>query len=72
VIAVDVLPRLRTAHLSGRPATAARLVLIDREDRLADLADVGVEVMTWRDDPATALAVFASRDRRRPGAGVPR
>ena len=72
VIAVDVLPQLRTAHLAGRSATAARIVLIDREDRLADLADVGVEVMSWRDDPATTLAVLARSDRRRPGAGVPR
>jgi len=72
VVAVDVLPRLRTAHLSGRAATAARLVLVDREDRLADLRDLDVEVVTWRDDPALALAVLARSDRRRPGAGVPR
>ncbi len=72
VVAVDVLPRLRTGHLSGRAATAARLVLVDREDRLADLRDLDVEVVTWRDDPALALAVLARSDRRRPGAGVPR
>ncbi|HEY0118936.1 MAG TPA: DUF58 domain-containing protein [Cellulomonas sp.] len=72
VVAVDTLPRLRTAHLSGRAAAAARLVLVSREDRLADLQDLDVEVVTWRDDPATALATLARRDRRRPGAGVPR
>jgi uncharacterized protein (DUF58 family) len=72
VVAVDVLPRLRTGHLSGRAATAARLVLVDREDRLADLRDLDVEVLAWRDDPALALAVLARSDRRRPGAGVPR
>ncbi len=72
VVAVDTLPSLRTAHLSGRAAAAARLVLVAREDRLADLRDLDVEVLSWRDDPATALATIARRDRRRPGAGVPR
>ena len=72
VVAVDTLPPLRTAHLSGRAAAAARLVLVSREDRLADLRDLDVEVVTWRDDPATVLAMLARRDHRRPGAGVPR
>ncbi|MCL2465229.1 MAG: DUF58 domain-containing protein, partial [Micrococcales bacterium] len=72
VIAVDVLPRLRTAHLPERALIAARLVLLAREDRLADLRDLGVEVITWRDDPTTELAAASRADRRRPGAGVPR
>jgi uncharacterized protein (DUF58 family) len=72
VIAVDVLPALRTAHLPGRTAAATRLVLMAREDRLADLHDVGVEVVDWRDEPAAALAALARGDRQRPGAGVPR
>lgn len=72
VVAVDTLPLLRTGHLSGRVAAAARLVLVAREDRLADLRDLDVEVLSWRDDPATALATMSRRDRRRPGAGVPR
>ena len=72
VVAVDTLPLRRTSHLSGRVAAAAQLVLLAREDRLADLRDLDVEVVSWRDDPATTLATLARRDRRRPGAGVPR
>ena len=72
VVVVDTLPLLRTAHLSWRAAAAARLVLVARDDRLADLHDLDVEVIAWRTEPATALATLARRDRRRPGAGVPR
>ncbi len=71
VVAVDVLPQLRTAHLADRAAAATRLVLVSREDRLADLRDLDVEVVTWRDEPAVTLAALAHRDQRRPGAGVP-
>lgn len=72
VVVVDTLPRLRIAHLSGRAAAAARLVLVARDDRLADLRDLDVEVVAWRTEPAAALAMLARRDRRRPGAGVSR
>lgn len=72
VVAVDVMPPLRLAHLGGRSSVASRAVLVDREDRLAGLRERGVEVVTWRDDPAVALAALARLDRRRPGAGVPR
>jgi len=72
VVAVDVLPDLRLDHLAGRDAVASRLVLVAREDQLADLHDLGVEVVRWQGDPATALTALARADRRRPGAGVPR
>ncbi|NYI58780.1 DUF58 domain-containing protein [Cellulomonas soli] len=71
VLAVDVLPTVRRRGLDDRELLATRLVLLAREDRLAGLADLDVEVVTWRDAPAVALAGLARRGRRRPGAGVP-
>jgi hypothetical protein len=38
---------------------------------MAELADQGVELVTWRDDAAVALRVLARRGQRRAGAGVP-
>lgn len=70
VVAVDVLPALRSADLSARERLAVRLVTLTREDRVAELADQGVEVVVWRDDPAVALQVLARRGRRHAGAGV--
>ena len=72
VLAVDVLPTLRTRHLAERDAVAVRLVLLEREDRLADLRDVDVDVVDWRSEPAVALATLARRDRRRIGRAAPR
>ncbi|MCC2309221.1 DUF58 domain-containing protein [Cellulomonas chengniuliangii] len=71
VIAVDVLPELREGHLDDRERLALRLVRLAREDRLAELADLDVEIVQWRDDPAVGLAGLARRGQRRPGAGVP-
>ncbi|WP_230684929.1 hypothetical protein [Cellulomonas sp. JZ18] len=71
VVAVDVLPRVRTAHLGQRERLALRIVQIARTDRLAALADHDVELVTWRDAPAVALRTLARRSQRRPGAGVP-
>lgn len=71
VIAVDVLPEVRERHLDDRERLALRIVRLGREDRLAELADLDVEVVSWRDDPAVTLASLARRGRRRPGAGVP-
>nr|WP_297428637.1 DUF58 domain-containing protein [uncultured Actinotalea sp.] len=73
VVAVDVLPALRRRHLDVRTSLATRLVLLEREDRLADLAAAGVEVVRWADDDAsTVLQLLARRSHRRPGAGVGR
>lgn len=70
VVAVDVLPTVRRRGLSDREHLATRLVLLAREDRLAGLADLDVEVVAWRDVPSLELAALARRGRRRPGAGV--
>jgi len=73
VVAVDVLPRVRAAALNQRERLALRLVVIERTDRLAELAANGVELVPWAaGDPAVELARLARRSHRRPGAGVAR
>jgi uncharacterized protein (DUF58 family) len=73
VVAVDVLPRLHERALNARERLALRLVMIERTDRLADLAAQGVEVMAWATaDPTVELARLARRSHRRPGVGVAR
>ncbi|MBO9554552.1 DUF58 domain-containing protein [Cellulomonas sp.] len=69
VLAVDVLPTLHVRHLGERERIAVRLIALAREDRLADLADRDVEVVTWREAPEIALATLARGARRRAGAG---
>lgn len=71
VVGVDVLPRLRTSGLYDRERLALRIATLTRTDRMAELADQGVELVTWRDDAAVALRVLARRGQRRAGAGVP-
>ena len=68
VVAVDVLPTVREAHLADRERLALRLIRIAREDRLAGLADQDVELVAWRDAPSVALAGLARRVQRRAGA----
>ncbi|MFL6027057.1 MAG: DUF58 domain-containing protein [Friedmanniella sp.] len=70
VVAVDTLPALVTHDLPPRLATAYRLVAMDRADRIADLARVGVETVAWQrlapeHDPASELDVLARRRARR-------
>lgn len=72
VLAVDVLPRLHLGELNRTQELAVRFVRIAREDRLAELADRGVGVVRWVDDPELALRLLARADRRRAGAGGPR
>ena len=72
VVAVDVLPRLRASGLYDRERLALRMMTLTREDRMAELADQDVELVTWRDEPAVALRVLARRAQRRAGAGVAR
>jgi hypothetical protein len=73
VVAVDVLPRVRERALTQRARLALRLVVIERTDRLAELAGNGVELVSWATaDPAVELARLARRSHRRPGAGVAR
>jgi uncharacterized protein (DUF58 family) len=78
VVAVDVLPGLRIRGLDVRHRLALRLVLLERQDRLADLAAAGIEVVRWVDGPGATsrlhqLARAGSRrpGGRRTGAGVP-
>ncbi|WP_421735435.1 DUF58 domain-containing protein [Cellulomonas sp.] len=68
VIAVDVLPTLRERQLGERERLAMRLIRMAREDRLAELVDLDVELVTWRDQPHIALASLARRAQRRAGA----
>ena len=68
VVAVDVLPTLRERHLGDRERLAMRMIRMAREDRLAELADLDVELVTWRDSPHVALASLARRAQRRAGA----
>lgn len=68
VVAVDVLPTLRTRGFDERERLALRIVRIAREDRLASIRDLDIELVHWREAPAVALAGFARRGRRRPGA----
>ncbi|HLS75116.1 MAG TPA: DUF58 domain-containing protein [Actinomycetaceae bacterium] len=54
VVAVDVLPPLDTAHLTGRVLMAYRMVEMERTDRLTVLRRGGVEVARWAGAPAVA------------------
>jgi hypothetical protein len=69
VIAVDVLPTVRTRGLDPRHWMAMRLIRVERQDRLAELAGAGVEVLRWADavDSTARLQLAARRSHRRPG-----
>lgn len=64
VLAVDVLPRLRTAQLSARERLALRLLRIERSDRLAALEAADVELVRWADPSADAVLRRLSARRR--------
>ena len=74
VLAVDVLPRLIGVHLKPHTALAHRMLMMEREDRLALLALSGVDVVRWHQGergsgaqaPVASLTALA-RVRRRPG-----
>lgn len=74
VIAVDVMPRLRTGGLDARQWLALRVVRLEREDRLADLAAAGIELIGWADEGSatSALQQAARMSHRRPGTGARR
>ena len=69
VLAVDVLPRVRTGRLDARHWLAYRLVTLERRDRLDELSAAGVEVVHWADVAGTTqvLQRAARRSHRRPG-----
>jgi uncharacterized protein (DUF58 family) len=71
VIAVDVLPAARTDELVVERRIAHRLVMMDRDNRLAALRRGGVEVLAWgplQDDPERAAALLALARPRHPSA----
>jgi hypothetical protein len=72
VIAVDMLPVLRSRGLDARHWLALRLVLLERDDRLAELARTGVQVLRWADRPGTTaqLQLATRRSHRRPGGSM--
>ena len=69
VVAVDVLPRIRTGRLDARHWLAHRLVSLERRDRLAELTAAGVELLHWADAGQTTerLQLASRRSHRRPG-----
>ena len=63
VVAIDVLPRLDHSRLTRPQLIGLRTVLAERENVFADLHGAGVDVVTWADDPSSALREIA-RARR--------
>lgn len=54
VVAVDALPRVRTAAMTARELVAFRVVSLRREDRLTALRRAGVDVVRWSAGDATS------------------
>jgi uncharacterized protein (DUF58 family) len=68
VLAVDTLPRLRAERLTPETATAARIILAERADRLRDLTAAGADILVWDAEPGVrtaALRTIARARRRR-------
>lgn len=72
LIALDILPPVEVGHLDLAAHNAYRIVEIERQNRIGQLARAGVEVVTWRPkvDDMTSLAaglaaVAVTRPRRR-------
>lgn len=69
VVAVDVLPVTPREGLKREQEVALRMVLLERESRISELAAVGVDVIRWRariaGSPESQLARI-SRGTRRP------
>ncbi len=63
VVAVDVLPPLDRTRLTRAQLIGLRTVLAERENVFADLHGAGVDVVSWADDPSSALLAIA-RARR--------
>lgn len=55
VVAIDVLPHLDRSRLSRPQQIGLRTVLAERENVFADLRGAGVDVVSWADDPESAL-----------------
>jgi uncharacterized protein (DUF58 family) len=65
VIAVDVLPALRTEKLRREEIAATRIVLGARADRLADVKAMGADVLVWDAEPGARAASLRAMTRQR-------
>ncbi|MEQ6897284.1 DUF58 domain-containing protein [Microbacterium sp. KR10-403] len=65
VIAVDVLPQLRTERLRREETAASRIVLGARADRLADVRAMGADVLVWDAEPGARAAALRAMTRQR-------
>ncbi len=69
VIAVDVLPGARTAGSSRLQRLGHRIVLAERDERLAEMAARGIELIRWHDDlPVARAARWRTLGRPRRGS----
>jgi len=75
VVAVDVLPPGRTDELTTARRIAHRLVMMDRENRMAALRRGGVDVLVWgleRGDPERDARLLALARPRNPALAAAR
>jgi uncharacterized protein (DUF58 family) len=74
VVAIDVLPPFRERSLDVRERLALRIVRIEREDRLAEVAAAGADIVRWADPAAASLhfGELARLSHRKPGPGTAR
>ncbi|MFB9650712.1 DUF58 domain-containing protein [Curtobacterium pusillum] len=67
VVAVDVLPAPNASRANKHERAAFRLITLERDDRLAEMAATGVEHIRWQTDDGDSPAVqlrLLSRPRR--------
>jgi uncharacterized protein (DUF58 family) len=68
VVAIDTLIPNSTSRLTQEQSAAVRIISLEREDRIAALRAVGVDVIRWRapngESPETQLSVHARGSRR--------
>lgn len=69
VIAVDVLPALELTSLDAKNRLAARMLTLERDDRLAELTAAGVELLRWDATVGVhrGFLMLARRSGRQPG-----
>ena len=70
VVAVDTLPQARMGALDTRHWLALRIVHVEREDRLAEVAASGAELIRWGDRDADATLQQMARQAHRRGSGA--
>ncbi|MCX7521640.1 DUF58 domain-containing protein [Microbacterium sp. STN6] len=70
VLAVDTLPRPNLSRLSRQGALAHRVVMMERDDRMRDLAATGVERLEWQDSASSSRAAALRSLARLRGRGA--